>query len=125
MPKDDLIEAGAMSLRTMPDDLPPMDRTTHARFISASVINAVEPLIRADERTLIGANRGLDMPQIEARIKANGERIRDATQAAVLADLRARVEALPGNDPFQSPERRAAYEYAIENVLDLIDGEET
>jgi hypothetical protein len=38
------------------------------------------------------------------------------------AELRAEIEVLPGNDPFQSPERRDAYEYAINDVLDLIDG---
>ena len=78
MTRDELVEVGAGMLRTMPADLPPMDRTTHARFIAASVINAVEPLIREDE--------------VERRF---GWVSQEDARAWFLADLRAKVEALP------------------------------
>lgn len=72
-----------------------------------------------------------DIPESEhqyARLLQIADEVDAALMAVVrvneklLSDLRAKVEVLPGNDPFQSPERRDAYEYAINDVLALIDG---
>jgi hypothetical protein len=66
-------------------------------------------MVRADERERVKAEY---VPVLMEHLRRETE----------FTGLRAKVEALPGNDPYQSPERRAAYEYAIESVLDLIDG---
>jgi len=105
MNRQDLIEAGALAIH----QLWPHRHLIYTPFAgdvlhteSAAVIDAIEPMIRKDER-----ERLLD--HLDIRREA-------------LADLRAKIEVLPGNDPFQSPERRDAYEYAIDQVLNLIDG---
>src|SRR6188768_224033 len=120
-----------------------------AREIVARLVDVIEPLIRVDEQQQLirderatGWDRAHTMlcPEIHCRKHRNpwqrkrgsiekDEREREHVVSLLIsqkmqweADLRAKVEVLPGNDPFQSPERRDAYEYAITQVLDLIDG---
>jgi len=92
--RGELIEVGKRAFAAAPP----------GRDLIAAVVDAVEPLIRADERSYTRTAAGV---RVEAEAK--------------MADLRAKVEALPGNDPFQSPVRRDAYEYAIADVLALFD----
>jgi hypothetical protein len=119
--RDQLIEAGARAFcrnRNTNEDAWVAWASDMGAFL-----DAIEPLIRADERALIGVYKGLDMSQIEARIKANGERIRDAAQAAVLVDLRAKVEALPRWSPEgQTGDPHFRDWVPIKTVLALIDG---
>ena len=104
MTRHDLIEAGAMSLRTMPDDLPPMDRTTHARFIAASVINAVEPLIRTEERDIATSVAAEMMNEAWFALRAKVEESREAFL---------RVTHTPADHPMAR---------LYDEFLDLIDG---
>jgi len=93
-----------------------------------------EAQIRADERALIGAKRGMNMPEIEAAIRANGERIRDAAREATLTDLRGEVERLrdweaqtfhtgPMDAAMEVDDFTAGRISALERVLELIDGD--
>jgi len=108
MDRNELIEVGAGMLRTMPADLPPMDRTTHARFIAASVINAVEPLIRADERE---------------RLQHVDFYAASVARRVVLADLRDKVEALGMYSTFGPDGSLDGSDVVLRSdVLDLIDG---
>ena len=109
MVHDELVEAGASA---MPKTLSRRARETWA----AIVLDAVEPLIRADEREAFG----ITLSGMEEKAYAQGGHNR-------LADLRAKVEALRDNakewqekSPVQSP--WTAYVGAYNHVLDLIDG---
>jgi hypothetical protein len=115
-----------------------------SRFAVTKVLQVAEPIIRADENaksrvelgeiietlraqtqdavahaTAIGAKSGVD--SLNKRIS---DQLREAiaVRDSVLINLKDKVEALR-DDSYQSPDRRAAYEYAIDAVLTLIDGQ--
>jgi hypothetical protein len=97
--RDRLVDAGAQALvddryPRYPEAVPP---SSFHRNIAAVVVDAVEPLIRADERARL-------LDHLDIRREA-------------LADLRAQVEALI------TPQGVGSWNSALEAVLALLDGD--
>jgi hypothetical protein len=95
------VEAGA---RAFPPGWPAWDEED----IAAAVVDAVEPIIRADERVAT-LDRWLESPHMDRALEVREAEVRER--------LRAQVEVLH-NQAVQS-----SYRYAIEDVLALLDGE--
>jgi hypothetical protein len=99
--REELIEAGAQAMH----DTFHRGAVTNREY-AAALLDAVEPLIRADERertNTVGGHR----------------QIRDEGRADMCADLRARVEALRWPDLTKA---HVAWNEALDAVLTLIDG---
>jgi hypothetical protein len=100
--RDELIEAGTQAVCAWDPDYDPADEDTRAAV--GVVIDAVAPMIRTDERVGMGPLWRGGVAEV---------------QAATLADLRAKVEALRAKAEVVGLSERA---FAYEVVLKLIDG---